>query len=299
MKTEKLSIGSAELAYRIYGNGPVNLVIEMGLGAVMAEWQQLALRLSERYTVLLYERAGYGSSGSSALERTPENIAAELRQLLEQLGHAEKITLLAHSQGGLYAWMFAKMYPKLVERLVLLDPLSPEDHRFRMELTEEEFQKSGADKTAGLQLNLRLTKLHLGWLVRRMMRTAPPFYYYSGFSKAETREILSAVGKSRTYQTALAEYAAAHDSDHLTGFLDKENVPHIPVILITHDSDRSCREIQEFGGATEAQARKIEALWQKLMQAYLTCSTGGTLIHAEHSSHYIHLTDADLVCAQL
>ena len=47
MKTEKLSIGSAELAYRIYGNGPVNLVIEMGLGAVMAEWQQLALRLSD------------------------------------------------------------------------------------------------------------------------------------------------------------------------------------------------------------------------------------------------------------
>ena len=32
MKTEKLSIGSAELAYRIYGNGLVNLVIEMGLG---------------------------------------------------------------------------------------------------------------------------------------------------------------------------------------------------------------------------------------------------------------------------
>ena len=32
----------------------------------------------------------------------------------------------------------------MAEKLVLLDPLSPEDYRFRTELTEEEFRKSGA-----------------------------------------------------------------------------------------------------------------------------------------------------------
>ena len=177
MKTGMIQISSAQLAYALYGDGKVGIVIEMGLGASMAEWNQLAKRLSGQKTVLLYQRAGYGASGDSALARTPGNIALELRQLLEQLPHEEQVTLLGHSQGGLYVWKFARMYPELVCRVVLLDPLSPEDYRFRVELTEEEFKKSGADKTEGLRLNLKLTRLHLGWLVKKTMAGAPPFYY--------------------------------------------------------------------------------------------------------------------------
>lgn len=299
MQRKTVPLPSAALACEIYGDGAVSLVIEMGLGAAMAEWRQLAEKLAEKYTVLLYQRSGYGASSISTLERTPENIARELYLLLEQIGHEHKITILAHSQGGLYAWTFAKMYPDLVERLVLLDPLSPEDYRFRMELTEEEFRKSGVDKTAGLRLNLRLTKLHLGWLVRRLMRSAPPFYYYNGFFKAETAEILSGIGRPQTYQTALAEYAAAHDLKQLVGLLDQEKRLNIPVILVTHNSDIAAKEIREFGGASEAQAKKIEALWQEVMQAYLTGTSDGTLLRAEHSSHYIHLTDAALICGIL
>ena len=299
MKTKKISVGSSELVCQIFGEGPVNLVVEMGLGAVMAEWQQLARRLSGRYTVLLYQRAGYGGSSVSTLARTPENIAGELYTLLQQTGHAEKITLLAHSQGGLYAWEFTRMYPELVKKLVLLDPLSPEDHRFQLELTGEEFRKSGADKTGGIRMNLRLTRLHLGWLVRKIMRTAPPFYYYDGFSRKETGEILSAVSKPQTYRTALEEYEEAHDLDQLSGYLDRETFPQIPVVLITHNSEIACWEIQEFGGATKVQAEKIETLWQKLMQSYLTCASNGTLVQAKCSSHYIHLTEPELVCEQL
>lgn len=299
MKTGTANISSTQLSYQIYGDGDVGLVIEMGLGAVMAEWSALARRLSDKYTVLLYQRAGYGESSRSAKVRTPENIALELHQLLEQISHTEKVTVLAHSQGGLYAWKFAAMFPDMVDKLVLLDPLSPEDHRFREELTEEEFRKSGVDKTGGLRLNLQLTRLHLGWLVRRAMRGAPPFYYYDGFSDEERSQILAAFSKPQTYQTALEEYAQAHDTRNLEGMLDKTFAPDIPVTLITHDSEIACREIREFGGASETQARKIEALWQEIMRVYLSCVTGGTLVRAENSSHYIHLTDADLVCGLL
>ena len=131
------------------------------------------------------------------------------------------------------------------------------------------------------------------------MRTAPPFYYYNGFSKAEASEILSGMGKPQTYQTALAEYAAAHDMKQLVGLLDKGNRLNIPVILVTHNSDIAEKEIREFGGASETQAKKIEALWQEVMQAYLTCTPDGTLIRAENSSHYIHLTDSELICELL
>lgn len=291
-----VQIASAQLACQIHGEGKVNLVVEMGLGAAMAEWQHLARKLSQKHTVLLYQRAGYGASSVSSLARTPENIALELHELLEQIPHAEKLTLLAHSQGGLYAWVFARTYPEMVERLILLDPLSPEDYRFRLELTEEELRKSGADKSAGLELNGKLTRMHLGWLVKRMMASAPPFYYDSSFTKTERKEILDFLGKPQTYRTALSEYASGHVQEALAGLLKQPEVPMAPLTVVTHNSDISCREIRQFGGASEEQAAKIEALWQDIMAAYLRCAGGGQLIRAEHSSHYIHLTDAELIC---
>ena len=296
MKTGTVNISSASLAYQMIGDGKISLVVEMGLGTDMAEWHQIAERLAGFHTVLLYHRAGYGGSSSSSLSRTPETIAAELHALFEQLPHEEKVTLLAHSQGGLYAWKFAKMYPEMVEKLILLDPLSPEDYRFRMELTEEEFRKSGVDKTEGLRANLRLIRAHLGWLVRRMMRSAPPFYYYDKFSGEEKRSILSSLGKPQTYETALEEYAEAHDMRNLAGLLDPNAALKMPVVLVTHNSDIACREIQRFGGASEAQALKIETLWQEIMKSYLSCAPHGEWICAEHSSHSIHLTDQELVC---
>ena len=68
---------------------------------------------------------------------------------------------------------------------------------------------------------------------------------------------------------------------------------------MTNDPAISCREIREFGGASEEEARKIEMLWQEIMQAYLPCAVSGELVRAAHSSHYIHLTDPDLICGLL
>lgn len=165
-----------------------------------------------------------------------------------------------------------------------------------MELTEEEFKKSGVDKTKGLELNRNLTRLHMGWLVKRMMASAPPFYYDNTFSKAERNEILASLGKTQTYDTALSEYACGHDIKELSGLLERKAMSLESLILVTHDSRISCQEIQQFGGASEEQAKKIEDLWQEIMGTYLTCAGNSTWIRAEHSSHYIHLTDPDLVC---
>ncbi len=71
---------------------------------------------------------------------------------------------------------------------------------------------------------------------------------------------------------------------------------HIPVILVTHNSGFAEKEIREFGGASEEQAGKIETLWQEIMGTYLSCCGNGEWIRAEHSSHYIHLTDPNLIC---
>ena len=77
------------------------------------------------------------------------------------------------------------------------------------------------DKSKGLEWNLKLTRLHLGWLVKKLMASAPPFYYDNNFSKAERKEILASLGKAQTYETALSEYSCGHDLKELAGLLEK------------------------------------------------------------------------------
>lgn len=68
-------ISSAKIAYKIHGKGQFTVIIEPALGSCSAEWWHIAEKLSDRYKVLVYERAGYGKSSVSKLPRTPENIA--------------------------------------------------------------------------------------------------------------------------------------------------------------------------------------------------------------------------------
>ena len=103
-------IEGQNISYRIFGEGDIDLVIEMGLGAVAGEWWHIAERLAKQFTVLLYERGRNISK-----PRSPKNIAIELHTLLQELPCKSKMILLAHSQGGLYAQQFARMYPDMVE----------------------------------------------------------------------------------------------------------------------------------------------------------------------------------------
>ena len=55
----------------------------------------------------------------------------------------------------------------------------------------------------------------MGWQVKRMMASAPPFYYDNSLSKAKRKEILASPGKVQTYETALSEYSCDHDLKEL------------------------------------------------------------------------------------
>ena len=105
--------------YKTFGSKTIDIVIEMGLGACIAEWESLARELGKDHGVLVYERAGINHSDKSDKERTPTNIAEELMNLLDGIPHDEKIVIIGHSQGGLYACEFCGIYPEIVKGLIL------------------------------------------------------------------------------------------------------------------------------------------------------------------------------------
>ena len=141
-KSKTIDIGSAKLNYRLFGEEKENIVvIENALGSCSSEWWHIAEAVSEYAVVLTYDRAGYGKSSMSQLLRTPRNIAEELHTLLDKLNIVENVTIVGHSQGGLYAQQFARVYPKMVRGLVLIDPLSANDSRFSTQLTKRSLLK--------------------------------------------------------------------------------------------------------------------------------------------------------------
>lgn len=290
-------IGSAKIAYKFFGSGGKILVVDTCLGSCSAEWWHIAEALSEEYRVFLYDRAGYGESSMSAIERTPRNIALELDKLLNLTGIDKDFILIGHSQGGLYAVEYAYTYPDKVKGIILLDPATPFDNMFKEKLTAEEFKKGGVDKTVSFKAGLIITSLGLGFAIKPLLKKAPPFYYYN-FSSDASKYLLKALSRKNTYKTALAEYASTHndaDTADVVKAVDTSALRDMPVKLITHSSDFYIKELKYFGNMDEQTAKKVEYLWQDIMKKYLALSSDAEHIIAPNSGHYIHLTDFEVL----
>ena len=280
--------------YTIFGSKTVDVVIEMGLGACIAEWESLARELGKNHGVLVYERAGINHSDKSDKERTPTNIAEELKRLIDEIPHEKKIVIIGHSQGGMYASEFCGIYPEIVKGLILLDPLSIEDNRFKKELTARELKKSGADKSKNFMILEVLAKLGLKNVVKKVMSQAPPFYY-AGFSEEQKEDILNSLVNITHLNTCREEYRLAHDDEALRNMVSKDKYPDIPIILVTHSSEEAIRENMEFGRNSRSFAVRIEQLWQEIMKVYLDYSERAIWMQAKKSTHYIHLTEPELI----
>jgi Predicted hydrolases or acyltransferases (alpha/beta hydrolase superfamily) len=291
------NIGSANIAYKIYGSGNKTLVIDSCLGSCSAEWWHIGEALSGKYKILLYDRAGYGNSTVSAFLRTPRNIALELNELLKSLNMNKNIVILGHSQGGLNAIQYATMYPEQVRGLILIDPATPFDNEFKEKLSTTEYKKSGVDKTMTLKIEIAAMSLGLGFVFKPLLKKSPPFCYYE-FSDEAKNYILGALCKKNTYKTALAEYGFAHNEEDTQNILEtvkNSTLQDMPVILLTHSSDFYIKELEHFANLNLQTAQKIEFLWQEIMKRYLSLSSNTRHITATNSGHYIHLTDYEIL----
>lgn len=296
MQSDTADIKTAKLSYRLYGDvvRPL-IVIETALGNCSAEWWHLADKWSEKFSVLLYDRAGYGTSSSSSLPRTPDDIAAELNALLQTLGLEKPAILIGHSLGGLLAQYFTRKFPKQVRALILLDPVSVNNYQLKEKLTKREYSQSGIDKSVNFKMGLTISSLKLGFLLKPMFKKAPPFYYYPEFSREAETYILNHLTQRKMYKSALAEYACIESPEQMKTLNMTSPFPAIPLFLICHDPAVMTAEIEQYGGADEATAAKVDELWLASMKEYLAFSTQATFQQAAHSGHFIHLSNPDIV----
>ncbi len=114
----EIELHGHRVIYRIAGDGPP-VVLVHGMVNSSRHWEQVALRLAERYTVVAPDLLGHGDSAAVRGDYSLGAHACSIRDLLATIG-IDRATIVGHSLGGGIAMQFFYQFPKRVERLALI-----------------------------------------------------------------------------------------------------------------------------------------------------------------------------------
>jgi pimeloyl-ACP methyl ester carboxylesterase len=110
--------------YRWPGAGRLPLVLLHGIGSNAASWSSLADALKGYTEIIAWDAPGYGDSRPLAVaEPSPNHYSEALADFLRCIGQ-ERVVLVGHSLGALFAARFAAARPHQVAALGLLSPAS-------------------------------------------------------------------------------------------------------------------------------------------------------------------------------
>jgi pimeloyl-ACP methyl ester carboxylesterase len=125
---KKLQTRAGALEYVVSGAGRAGIVLLNGAGMTLEGWRGLYPEIEEIGVVFAWNRFGVRGSDAPRLAQTGAVVIASLRELLSYAGLQPPYVLVAHSLGGLYANLFARLYPQEVAAVLFLEATHPKDH---------------------------------------------------------------------------------------------------------------------------------------------------------------------------
>jgi class 3 adenylate cyclase len=142
--------GDVHVAYRVVGEGPVDLVYAQGAYTHLeVEWELPAFRrycerLAEFTRLILFDKRGMGMSDRVPGATTLEERMDDVRAVMDAVG-SERAAVMGESEGGPLAMLFAAAHPERTAALILqgaeLRERTDEDWPWG-EATEEEFESA-------------------------------------------------------------------------------------------------------------------------------------------------------------
>ena len=121
--TGAFDIGGRKLYLNCSGSGTPTVILEAGANGGSHSWAAVQPRLATANRVCSYDRANLpgGSSDPAPKPRTAAHIVADLHKLLAAARVPGPFVLAGHSNGGLFARLYATTYPQQVKGLALID----------------------------------------------------------------------------------------------------------------------------------------------------------------------------------
>jgi len=118
----KLNANGIEINYEIEGEGPL-VTFSHSLACNLSMWDEQVQALRGRYRVLRYDTRGHGQTSAPAGAYTLDQLADDLKGLLDGLG-VVATHFVGLSMGGMIGQVFALKHPAMVQSLALCDTTS-------------------------------------------------------------------------------------------------------------------------------------------------------------------------------
>lgn len=266
----------------VEGWGPT-VFIDSGLGGSTAEWETVAADLKESFTVVRYDRPGFGWSPPATCDRSSRSSARRMQSLLKKLGVATPCILVGHSLGGLHARVLAALYPDLAAGLVLVDP-SHEDM-----LQDQDSARGGvwfaralhaAVVCAPLGTPQLITRAYGGMLKRQLQQSLDEATIAR--MAVANRLTLGSVGGLRAVSAELSALRGSlNEARHV---LQANPLPAVPITVISAAGPTR--------NDNEAKARRVI---NQLHDDLVTASPLGRHVLAERSGHLVPLDQPEVI----
>jgi pimeloyl-ACP methyl ester carboxylesterase len=123
----KMETSRGKLQYNISGNGKPNIVLINGGSGPIEGWMKIIQKISESSSVFSYNRFGVTGSDKPKEPQDGLTIVRTLREALTIAGFEPPFILVGHSLGGLYANLYARLYPNEAAGIVFIESSHPRD----------------------------------------------------------------------------------------------------------------------------------------------------------------------------
>jgi pimeloyl-ACP methyl ester carboxylesterase len=132
----RFDIGGRELFLHCTGSGSPTVVFQGGL---TTDWVQVQARVARFTRACSYDPANgpWGRSDPAPTPRTGQDYVADLRALLTAAKVPGPYVITSHSNGGLFAQLYAAKHPHEIAGLVLLDAVHKNYHARRIALLKK------------------------------------------------------------------------------------------------------------------------------------------------------------------
>jgi pimeloyl-ACP methyl ester carboxylesterase len=251
----KFDAGGVNLNLLCLGEGSPTVILDAGWNMDWMTWNLVMPKIKPHTRVCAYDRASVGHSDDQPGLRTSEQMAEQLHTLLANAKIEGPYLVVGHSLGGMNMLVFADRYRDEVAGLVLVESAHPDQ-------------------------------------VERFLAVLPT-------PASDEDGTLASLRKQTTVGVWANDPSFREPMDWdqtLTQVRTVKTLGSLPLVVLV-DSLTSLPNLREWEaiGAPSDIAAKLSQVWLDLHKEQAALSSDSQLIQAEHSGHFLHYDEPQLV----
>ncbi len=264
---ELLEVNGHQIHVYTEGDGKETLVFLSGGGtsSPVLDFKSLYTLLSDKYRIVVVEKAGYGFSEITDTDRDIDTILAETREALVKLGIEGPYILAPHSMSGIEALNWVQTYPDEIKAIIGLDmavPAAYEDYDINMPLFHLSVLAAKTGITRWIPKLSESDAIKYGTLTEEEKELYKVIFYRRTLTKNMINEINNIKANARKVANA--------------------NTSSFPMLLFSSNGLETGFD---------------EKAWKRIQRDFVSKNDRGTLVQLD-SSHYVHNIDYERIAKE-